>query len=312
MMAHDGVSRKKDASLSSASATTTSPEPRRAFAPRSLTSPPIRTVGAKPPASSTAATIEVVVVLPCVPETATPFLSAMISASISARCMTGMPARCAATTSGLSGGMADEMTTASAPLMLSDAWPSATRAPSALSLSKVELVRRSEPETETPIARSTRATALMPTPPIPTKCTCFRSFIPCFLFVSPLADASQEYALDHVMQSTRLRQTSRRGTHRGALVVVHDVEQRPVERVGVERRVFNDYSRAARFENLGVLALVVFGGVRIRHEERGQSADGGFGQRRSAGARNDHVGGGVRQRHVVQVGRGDVAVVVVL
>ena len=92
--------------------------------------------------------------------------------------------------------MAEEMTTASAPLMLSDAWPSATRAPSAFNLSSVELVRRSEPETETPIATRTRATALIPTPPIPTKCTCFRSFIPCFLFVlTASADASQEYAL---------------------------------------------------------------------------------------------------------------------
>src|SRR5450755_138326 len=273
MMAHDGVSRKKDASLSSASATTTSPEPRRAFAPRSFTSPPMSTVGAKPPASSTAATMDVVVVLPCVPETATPRLSAMISASISARCNTGMPARCAATTSGLSGGMAEEMTTASAPLMLSEPWPSVTCAPSAFNFSSVELVLRSEPETQTPIARRTRATALMPTPPMPTKCTCLWSFIPCFLFVSTLADASRQNPLDHVMQGTRLRQSSRCSGHRRALVFAHDVEQGPVESVRIERRIVDDGGGASRGEDLRVLALMVFGGMRVRHQECRQSAD---------------------------------------
>ena len=52
--------------------------------------PPLITVGSTPPASSSAAIIEVVVVLPCVPATATVDLSRISSASISARRTTGM------------------------------------------------------------------------------------------------------------------------------------------------------------------------------------------------------------------------------
>src|SRR6267142_1954506 len=51
--------------------------------------PPLITVGSKPPASSRAATIEVVVVLPWVPPIATQRLSRISSASISARRTTG-------------------------------------------------------------------------------------------------------------------------------------------------------------------------------------------------------------------------------
>jgi hypothetical protein len=47
--------------------------------------PPMITVGSIPPASSIAAIIEVVVVLPCVPATAMRRLSRISSASISAR-----------------------------------------------------------------------------------------------------------------------------------------------------------------------------------------------------------------------------------
>ena len=53
--------------------------------------PPTTTVGSKPPAPSTAATIEVVVVLPCVPAIAMPYFRRISSASISARAITGMP-----------------------------------------------------------------------------------------------------------------------------------------------------------------------------------------------------------------------------
>src|SRR6516225_6555232 len=47
--------------------------------------PPWTTVGSRPPASSRVATIEVVVVLPCVPPTATENCRRISSASISAR-----------------------------------------------------------------------------------------------------------------------------------------------------------------------------------------------------------------------------------
>ena len=52
--------------------------------------PPLITVGSMPPASSIAAIIEVVVVLPWVPATATVDFSRISSASISARRTTGM------------------------------------------------------------------------------------------------------------------------------------------------------------------------------------------------------------------------------
>jgi hypothetical protein len=72
-------------------------------------------VGSRPPSASTLATRLVVVVLPCVPAMATPCLSRISSASISARGTTGMRFARAAMTSGLSGRTALETTTASAP-----------------------------------------------------------------------------------------------------------------------------------------------------------------------------------------------------
>ena len=86
-----GVSLRNERSDSSASATRNSPLPSRAPEPRTPSRPPTTTVGSSPPRSSTSATIEVVVVLPWLPATATPYLSRISSASISARGMTGMP-----------------------------------------------------------------------------------------------------------------------------------------------------------------------------------------------------------------------------
>ena len=88
--------------------------------------PPLITVGSSPPASSSAATIDVVVVLPCVPAMATQLFSRISSASISARRTTGSRLARAATSSGLSRLMADETTTTSAPSIFSALWPMAT------------------------------------------------------------------------------------------------------------------------------------------------------------------------------------------
>ena len=68
-----------------------------------------------PPPSSSAATIEVVVVLPCVPATATFDFSRISSASISARRTTGRFFARAASSSGLPGLIAEEITTTCAP-----------------------------------------------------------------------------------------------------------------------------------------------------------------------------------------------------
>ncbi len=90
MTAIEGPSFRKEPSLSSASATITSPFPRRALLPMLPSFPPITTVGSSPPWARRVAIIEVVVVLPCMPETAMENFILRSSASISARGITGM------------------------------------------------------------------------------------------------------------------------------------------------------------------------------------------------------------------------------
>ncbi len=98
--------------------------------------------------SRTSATIEVVVVLPWLPATATPYFRRISSASISARGMTGMLRRRASSTSGLSRRTAvevdDDVRVAAT---FSAAWPSATRAPSETRRSVTAERFRSEPDT---------------------------------------------------------------------------------------------------------------------------------------------------------------------
>jgi hypothetical protein len=95
--------------------------------------PPLITVGSTPPASSSAATIEVVVVLPCVPAIATVDFSRISSASISARRTTGMRFSSASSTSGLPRLIAVEVTTTAASPRFSALWPIITLIPLARS-----------------------------------------------------------------------------------------------------------------------------------------------------------------------------------
>ncbi len=91
--------------------------------------------------------MEVVVVLPCEPATATPYFMRMSSASISARGMTGMwPARALATST-LASRTAEEMTTTSAFWRFSARWPMAITAPSLASRRVASFSWRSDPET---------------------------------------------------------------------------------------------------------------------------------------------------------------------
>ncbi len=78
-----GDSLRNDPSLSSASATRKSPWPSLALVPRAFRRPPMTMVGSSPPRARTLATMEVVVVFPWVPATATPYFIRMSSASIS-------------------------------------------------------------------------------------------------------------------------------------------------------------------------------------------------------------------------------------
>ncbi len=87
-----GLSFRNEPSLSSASATRKSPRPSLALVPRAFRRPPMTMVGSSPPRARTVATMEVVVVFPWVPATATPYFIRISSASISARWITGIEA----------------------------------------------------------------------------------------------------------------------------------------------------------------------------------------------------------------------------
>ena len=106
-----GDSSKKLPSLSSASATRNSPWPVLALVPSICTRPPITMVGSNPAVLNTVAIIDVVVVLPWLPATATPNFMRISSASISARGITGIWRRRASSTSGLEYLTAVEITT---------------------------------------------------------------------------------------------------------------------------------------------------------------------------------------------------------
>ncbi len=168
-MAMAGERRRKLPSDSSASATRYSLWPKRALLPKARSFPPTTMVGSQPATSRTVATSEVVVVLPCEPATAMPYLRRMSSASISARRMTGIFWARAKRTSGLSALTAEEMTTTSTPSMLAASWPSMMRAPSDSSRRVTSLARRSLPDTRKPRLTSSSAMPLMPMPPTPTK-----------------------------------------------------------------------------------------------------------------------------------------------
>ena len=142
-----GESFRNERSDSSASATMKSPLPSRAPEPSTPRRPPTTTVGSSPPLSRISATIDVVVVLPWLPATATPYLRRISSASISARGITGMPSRRASTTSGLSGRTAVEITTTCAPSTWAAACPSKMRAPWAVSRSVTASASGRSPET---------------------------------------------------------------------------------------------------------------------------------------------------------------------
>src|ERR1700722_1828586 len=115
--------------------------------------------------------MEVVVVLPWVPAIAMPCRSSMRLASAVARCNTRTPRLRAATSSGLSGRIADDTTIVSTPVTWSALCPSVTSAPSSASSSSCAEGCASQPETGTPLASMMRAMPDMPAPPMATKCT---------------------------------------------------------------------------------------------------------------------------------------------
>jgi len=167
-----GCRPRKQRSYSSASMTRSGPCPARALAPHCVTMPPTIALGSCPSASSMTAIMAEVVVLPCVPATATARDPSSSRPSRVCRFITGMPAARAAVISGLASGTAEDTATNSAPLTCSARCPSYVRMPSAFSDRVTSLQWRSEPVTTCPRAASTRAMADIPIPPMPTICTC--------------------------------------------------------------------------------------------------------------------------------------------
>ncbi len=121
--ASSGRYARNERSLSSASATKMSPVPSCAFAPDSFRLPPMANDGSAPQCCSATVSIEVVVVLPWVPETATARRPAITDASAAARGRMRSPNRRASVISGLSSRIAVDTTTVSAHLTWGASWP---------------------------------------------------------------------------------------------------------------------------------------------------------------------------------------------
>ena len=146
-MAMSGTSDRKVPSLSSASTTIHSPLSHTALVPISLTSPPMRNEGRNPASTRIRASIDAVVVFPCVPATAMHRRSAVMAARVCARGSTGTPRRRASITSGLSSATAEDNVSASAVPTLPAWWPMATLMPERLSRSVTAESFRSLPVT---------------------------------------------------------------------------------------------------------------------------------------------------------------------
>ena len=99
--------------------------------------------------------------MPWLPPTASTRRPATSRATICARVIVSIPARAAATISGLSSGAATVRTTSDAPQTLPASWPARIVAPRAASVSVSGLSVRSEPLTVPPASSTRLASALM-------------------------------------------------------------------------------------------------------------------------------------------------------
>ena len=174
--AMSGLYRSREASDSSASATKQWPLPWCAFVPALFNCPPMAKLGSIPAACMATTAMEVVEVFPCVPAISTWVEPVMSSPSRSERRMTGMFCSRAATSSGLSCGIAaNEVTTTvgNCPLRIrfSALCPTATCAPMDCKASTGRDSFTSEPDTTFPRERRIRATPDMPAPPMPMRWT---------------------------------------------------------------------------------------------------------------------------------------------
>src|SRR4051812_7282889 len=301
-----GNSFRNDRSLSSASATISSPRPRRALLPKALSRPPITAVGSSPACSSIRAIIDVVVVFPWAPATATAYRSRISSASISARGITGICRRTASTTSTFVGRTADDTTTTSAPPTWLAVCPYSTCTPSVVSRSVTAERFSSEPETICPRLTSSSAIPLMPIPPTPMKCT--RRVFPNTAVRCPhlaAAACSTGCQLQRPIddQSRGVRPCKRpcgAGHLRAPWHIGDERAQARGQRLSGGVRLQQHLRGAGRCQRLGVLALVIVGRGRQRNENRRLPGRRELRQRRRPGAADDQVRCGDPPSHVVQ------------
>src|SRR5215510_7167627 len=118
-----GVYARKARSLSSASTTNSVPPPSWALLPVDARSAPTAYDGSAPTAVNATASIDEVVLLPCVPVTASTIRPIMTDTTAADRGHNRSPCSRAATTSGLDSSIAVDTTTVSAPLTWSARWP---------------------------------------------------------------------------------------------------------------------------------------------------------------------------------------------
>src|SRR6266513_2361793 len=163
-----GVSDKNARSYSSASTTYSSRPPTRALPPHRATRPPASPVGSRPAAANASVTITVVVVLPCVPATATTVPPATAWLRASARRTTGTPRARARSSSGCSLVTAAVTTSARAPATCSGPCPRHISTPKAAKSAAPE-GSVSQPVIVTPCCLARLAKPLIPAPAIPMK-----------------------------------------------------------------------------------------------------------------------------------------------
>ncbi|CAM5500941.1 hypothetical protein SFUMM280S_10462 [Streptomyces fumanus] len=139
--------------------------------PGASRSPPMAYEGSRPSSARETASIEVVVVLPWVPATASGRRPSIRAARASERWTTGTPSSAARASSGLSARIAEETTTQLASsARCSAACPMCTVAPSARSASAVAESFASLPATLAPRCARILAIPDIPAPPMPMKC----------------------------------------------------------------------------------------------------------------------------------------------
>ena len=257
--------------------------------PKADSRPPITAVGSSPARSRSSATIDVVVVLPCAPATAMPCFRRISSASISARGITGMPRERAATTSGLVRphrrrhddhvGVADVLGRVAGDDAHAQRLEATghVRRPGVRSADRVALVRQE-------LGNPAHANAANPHEMNPSRPS--QHHAPAG---TPSLRDVEHTVDDHPRRVGTGEALDGGGELRPPRLVVEQGEDARGQRGPGQLALLEQVRGADGRQRLGVLALVIVGRRRQRHEDRRPADGGDLGQRRRAGAADDHV-----------------------